>query len=303
MRHPAATTPLLYVPGDRPSLATDLSRAHAARPYSIGVCLEDAVRSENRAQARLAVAEALGTAKSIATHVMIRPDSTESLRHLVDILPMDRIAGFIMPKASVGALEQWLDLAGDKLVMPIMETAAMLDQSEVRVLAELCAAHPARVPCARIGANDLFAVLGGLRRPKGRTVYETPLGAVIDGFVAAFGPRGVPLCGPVMDRFSDDDTPAREVREDVQRGLFGKSAIHPRQLAVIWQSMLPCVEELEQARAIVSPSAPAVFSMHGTMLEPACHRRWAEQVLEVDRMGCVPSHVGVSETAFEFRAD
>ena len=92
-------------------------------------------------------------------------------------------------------------------------------------------------------------------------------------------------------------------REDVQRGLFGKSAIHPRQLAVIWQSMLPCVEELEQARAIVSPSAPAVFSMHGTMLEPACHRRWAEQVLEVDRMGCVPSHVGVSETAFEFRAD
>jgi citrate lyase beta subunit len=292
MRHPAATSPLLYVPGDRATLAEDLRRSHCPKPYSIAICLEDAVRGEDRSRARLIVADALSRAGEIPARVLLRPDSADSLRKVIDVVPMERVAGFVLPKASAASLEQWLSIAGDRLVMPILETGAVLEHAARAAIADLCADHRARVPCARIGANDLFAVLGGLRRPKGRTVYETPLAGVIDDLIATFGPRGVPLCGPVMDWFSDTGTLVREVKEDVHRGLFGKSAIHPCQLAVIWDAMLPTEDELEQARAVVSPSAPAVFAMHGTMLEPACHRPWAERLLELERMAataCMPA--------------
>jgi citrate lyase beta subunit len=284
MRHIAATAPILYIPGDRPSLADDLARVHCTRPYNVAICLEDAVRAEDRPQARLRVAEALAGACEFPRHILIRPDSSESLRLLLEVAPMDRVAGFILPKASSKLLEEWLRLTGDKMIMPILETSVVLDLAGRTGIADLCASQRVRIPCARIGANDLLKLLGGLRRPRGQTIYDTPLARVIDDLIATFAPRGVPLSGPVFDQFSDIDTLSREARADADRGLFGKSAIHPCQLEVIWDAMLPSEHELEQARALMSSGAPAVFAMHGMMLESACHRPWAAQVLEIERL-------------------
>ena len=38
--------------------------------------------------------------------------------------------------------------------------------------------------------------------------------------------------------------------------------------------------ELKQAQDILRDSGQAVFACHGSMLEPATHRRWAERILE-----------------------
>ena len=38
--------------------------------------------------------------------------------------------------------------------------------------------------------------------------------------------------------------------------------------------------ELDEARAILAPDAPAVFKMNGRMCEPATHRRWAQDIID-----------------------
>ena len=56
----------------------------------------------------------------------------------------------------------------------------------------------ARILVLRIGGNDLLNLLG-LRRQRGHTLYETPLGAVIARLVTTFKPHGFRLSAPVFE--------------------------------------------------------------------------------------------------------
>jgi citrate lyase beta subunit len=204
---------------------------------------------------------------------------------MLENLPMDKIAGFVLPKASASVIHQWIEMSfGLHTIIPILETRDALDPGGRRDLALACAAHPSQIPGARIGANDLFSLLGGLRRPGGRTVYETPVGRVIDNLLETFCAQGVRLCAPVCDRIDDLNTLERELQEDIHRGLFAKTAIHPSQVQVIWKSYEPCKNELLDARRILDPQSPAVFGSDGNMLEPACHSQWARQLTSRDAL-------------------
>lgn len=102
---------------------------------------------------------------------------------------------------------------------------------------------------------------------------------MIDGLIEAFCAQGVKLCAPVCDRMGDLATLKREVVEDIYRGLFAKTAIHPKQVQTIWHAYQPVAGEIEEARRILDPDAPAVFGINGDMLEPACHGEWARRLL------------------------
>jgi citrate lyase beta subunit len=271
---------MLYVPADKPDLAEVLSVNHNLGVCSLAVCLEDAVRPENRKKAAANLRRALGQAREVQRPIFVRPANADALEWLLENLSLDRIVGFILPKASVAAIHLWTEKSfGMHTILPILETRDALDPVGRRELAQACAAHPSLIPGARIGANDLFALLGGLRRPVGRTVYETPVGRVIDGLLETFSAQGVRLCAPVCDRIRDLATLERELQEDILRGLFAKTAIHPSQVHAIWRCYLPTSNELDDARRILDPAAPAVFGSNGDMLEPACHAEWARRLI------------------------
>ncbi len=275
--------PMLYVPADRPDLAALLSGERDLGICSIAVCLEDAVRAENRSDAAMQVCRTLEKLEHIPRPVFIRPADEDAFDRLLEHLPVDRIAGFILPKATVAAIHVWTERSyGLHTILPILETREVLDPMARRDLAQACAAHPSVIPGVRIGANDLFRQLGGLRRPPGRTIYETPVGHVIDGLLETFCAHGISLCAPVSDRINDLATLLREVEEDIQRGLFAKTAVHPKQVHAIWAAYLPAAGEVAEARQILDPDAPAVFGSNGDMLEPACHGEWARRLLERD---------------------
>ncbi len=277
--------PMLYVPADRPDLVAVLEGQRELGVCSIAVCLEDAVRPDNRKKAARQLRRALGRVRGMPRPIFIRPADADALEWMLDHLPMDRVAGFILPKATVPSIHLWTEKCyGLHTILPILETREALDPVGRRELAQACAAHPPVIPGARIGANDLFSLLGGLRRPAGRTVYETPVGRVIDGLLEAFCAQGVKLCAPVCDRIGDLATLEREVAEDIHRGLFAKTAIHPKQVEAIWQSYQPAAGEIEEARQILDPAAPAVFGSNGDMLEPACHGEWARRLLHRDEL-------------------
>lgn len=277
--------PMLYVPADRPDLAEVLGGQRDLGVCCIAVCLEDAVRPDHRKKAASTLCRILETLEHSPRQIFVRPADNDAFDWLLEYLPVDKIAGFILPKATVHTIHLWTEKSyGLHTILPILETREALDSVGRRELAQACAAHPPVIPGARIGANDLFSLLGGLRRPSGRTIYETPVGRVIDGLLEAFSAQGVRLCAPVCDRTSDLETLQREVVEDIHRGLFAKTAIHPRQVHAIWRSYLPDPAEIDEAQLILQPDAPAVFGLNGDMLEPACHGEWARRLLQRDAL-------------------
>ena len=272
--------PLLYVPADRPGLRGILSGDRNLGVCCLAICLEDAVRPANRAAAASELSSALQESHRLPRPVFVRPASVDMLDYLLETPGVDRLAGFIIPKATVSTITTWVErTCGLFRLLPILESREALDPIGRRDLAETCAAHRPLIPAARIGANDLFCLLGGLRRPEGRTIYETPVGFVIDSLIEAFCARGVGLCGPVFDRIDDFVTLKKEVEDDVSRGLYAKTAITPAQVDHIWTGYMPSAREVIEAQRILETDAPAVFSIHGTMLEPSCHSEWARRLM------------------------
>ncbi len=277
--------PLLYVPADRPDLIEVVTGEKFPEVSAVAVCLEDAVRASERPRLAAGLGSLLARIGGAhpsggRPHVFLRPADEEILTILLDLPGIERIDGFILPKATPRRIEQWAEIThGRYALLPILETREALSPWGRHELAEACLIHRALIPRVRIGANDLFSLLGGLRRPPGRTVYETPVGRVIDELLTVFAPRGLALCGPVFDRLDDHATLARECQEDVQRGCFAKTALTPRQVEIIAESYRPTAEETQEAMQLLDPAAPAVFRWGGAMQEPACHRAWAEGIV------------------------
>lgn len=273
--------PMLYTPADRPDLASVLGGRRDLGICSVAVCLEDAVRPDNRQAAAEALCRTLASLEAVPRSVFIRPADVAALEWLIEHLPLEHISGFILPKATVAKIHLWVERsAGLHTLLPILESREALDPGGRRELAQACAAHPPLIPGARIGANDLFCLLGGLRRPPGHTIYETPLGRVVDELIEAFSEISTQLCGVVFDRVKDNETFEREVQEDIYRGLYAKTVVNPIQSRKVWAWYKPDECDLDEAAQILNPNAPAVFAWKGHMLEIACHMRWAQKLVD-----------------------
>ncbi len=277
----AEIAPLLYLPANRPELGAIMRGEKAVGVCALAICLEDAVRPGDRiAAARNLAAELALMPSRPPRPIFIRPADLEMLNRLLDSIPLHTVAGFILPKATSNSISEWsASLGGQLPLLPILESRQTLDPAGRRDLSQACAQHRANIPRVRIGANDLLSLLGGLRRPPGHTIYETPVGRIIDALIECFSLVGIPLCGSVFDRLDDLATLGRECIADQHRGLFAKTAVNPEQVKLIWQSSAPTSAEIEEATRILQPDCPAVFSLHGAMHEPACHAAWARQVI------------------------
>ncbi|OYW12937.1 MAG: hypothetical protein B7X02_03140, partial [Rhodospirillales bacterium 12-54-5] len=173
---------------DRPDLADVLGGQRDLGVCSLAVCLEDALLPENRKTAAKELCRILEVLTFVPRSIFIRPADVETLEWLIEHLPLEHISGFILPKATVAKIHLWVERsAGLHPLLPILESREALDPMGRRELAQACAAHPSLIRGARIGANDLLSLLGGLRRPPGRTIYETPVGRVIDELLEASG--------------------------------------------------------------------------------------------------------------------
>jgi len=291
--------PMLYIPATRPDLGSVLRQPSVRCPHSITVCLEDAVDPFDRTDAAKGLAVTLEKLKDEPRSLFVRPADEDLLNRVLDTFPLHRISGIVLPKATVERVNRWVELtSGFIQIVPILESAEALDPIGRTDLGSVCNAHRTSIDFARIGANDLLKLLGGLRRPKGKTIYETPVGRVIDSLLEVFSLIHLPLCGPVFDHFSDTETLARELEEDVSRGLFSKTVIHPSQLETIWNSYRPPIADIQDAMQLLHPDAPAVMSFNGSMLEKACHSDWAMRILLLARLHGIPMDIetGLSDT-------
>ena len=127
--------------------------------------------------------------------------------------------------------------------------------------------------------DDLLHQLGVRRSPR-RSVYDTALGGAIAMLSGIFLPHGFNLSAPVFEGLAFPKVLAQEVERDLLHGLFGKTAVHPDQIAQIEKAYRVAAKDFEMATLMLEQSAPAVFRMHDTMCEAATHRHWARAILD-----------------------
>lgn len=274
----------LYMPVLHPKVREIVSGAVPAPASSIVLCLEDALHEADVERGVSTLVNLLGAVpdrrSGAAPRLFVRPRSYDMAARLRATRGIGRIDGFVAPKVRVETLPDWISLlAGSDLrLMPTIETAEFFDPARIVAMRDLIAGSGLdRVAALRLGGNDLLGTMG-LRRQRGVTSYEGPLGWFLSMAASILVSSGIPVAAPVFDVIDDVETLRREVERDVAMGFVSKTAIHPSQVPVIEAAMSVSPEEEEAARAILQEEARAVFQIGGVMCEPATHAGWARRV-------------------------
>lgn len=314
--HPYALGASLYMPATRSDIWQVISRAKLKNINSVIICLEDAVSETDVEIALIQLQsllttwarymETLSTAGNSAYGtsatferplVFVRPRHAQMLRQLADFDHIGLLDGFVLPKVDMPSLSNWRMacqyISSDSLLMPTLETAALFNPIHNQEMAvALKEAFDQPVFALRIGGNDLFAALR-LRRPKNSSVYNTPIGTLISQLLGCFVPYGFYLTAPVFEYLDQPTLFMQELMQDVSLGLVGKTVIHPSQIPLVHQAFCVPATVFDEAQAILDSEAKAVFKYNNTMLEPATHRAWAEEVIKrAEAFGVVADGVG-----------
>ena len=250
---------------------------------SIAVCLEDAVLEKDIQTAmvnlKLLLQKRLEQPNLHAPALFIRPRNIEMAKHIVDWELNHSYSGMILPKFTLYDLKSWMDVLPANInLMPTLETKEIFDMGHNVELNQALKYDFHKTLCLRIGGNDLLSCLN-LRRPKNTTIYQTPVGILISQLAGLFIPAGFQLSSPVCEHIDHTQLLINELCQDMNNGIYTKTAIHPSQIEHIHQAFQINTEEFHEAQQILSHDAKSVFKSQGSMLEPATHRNWAELVL------------------------
>jgi citrate lyase subunit beta/citryl-CoA lyase len=240
----------LFVPGDRPDR---FAKAMASGADAVVLDLEDAVAPSHKQDALAHVVAFLGELGELgenadAPSVVVRVNAAGSAwveGELAALAGVGRPLVVMVPKAesAVVLAEIVALLPAGSGTIPLLETAAgLLDVREV-------AAAPGVLRLA-FGHLDLCAQLG-LSPDDDRRLGPARFALVVASAAASLPP---PVDG-VSTAITDDDETTRATRSAVASGFTGKLCIHPSQVTVVHEALLPTGAELAWARSVTGSAA------------------------------------------------
>ena len=249
----------LYVPGDRPDR---FAKALSAGADQVILDLEDAVAPGHKAEAREAVAAFLSG--PVGGSVAVRPNGAGTPWHEADLAmlaaapyrPALRLPKIDGPEDVDRVLPRF---AGTEVeVTCLLESALGIEQA-------YAVARHGGVSAIALGEADLRAELGitaedGLDWLRVRAVVAARAAGLEPPLMAAY---------PWLD---DPDGLAASCRRGAALGLRGRTAIHPRQIAVIREAFAPTEAEVADARLVLDAlagAAGAVRLSDGRMVDEA----------------------------------
>lgn len=278
----------LFVPGIRPEL---FAKALASDADAISFDLEDAVAGERKAEARAQVADFLRTdaARNCGKELIVRVNAPGTAGFEADLHAVARpgVTLLNIPKcdsadglrAAIAALEKAEAANG---VAPALCVLANIETPKgLRLAAEIAAAHP-RVAGLQIGYLDLFEPLGVDRRD------ATAVHAVMFAVRMAAGEAGVFAYDGAWGNIKDAQGFRAEAEMARRLGFWGKSCVHPSQVAIANEVFRPSGEEIAFARKIVAAAGKAqaagqgVFTIDGRMIDAPAIRR-AEKLVSLSK--------------------
>ena len=295
---------LLYVPALNAGLAKKIRDDSFECLTSVAICLEDSIRDDALDSAEKQVFRTLDEIGGYNIRgdrlplIFIRIRTPEHMRHMYELLKPYRnlVTGYILPKFDLSNCEGYRDMIcginKDRkepvYVMPILESRMIADiKSRTDTLIKIrdnIDSMKDYVLNVRVGGNDL-SNLYGLRRGTDQNIYQ--IGVVRDilmDIINVFASDYV-VSGPVWEYFGRNVSEpwAEGLREELSldrlNGFIGKTAIHPSQLPLIYESMKVKSCDYNDALRILGWSRSAFgvekSSDDTRMNEVKCHGRWA----------------------------
>lgn len=247
----------LFVPATRPER---IPKALATGADAVIVDLEDAVAESQKSEARANLDEFLHTHPQ--ARVLVRINAPTHAEQAADLALCARHAGVIgvlLPKVE-SAVKVALAVSCGKPVWPIIESARGLAH-----LAEI--AHAKGVERLSFGALDLGLDLGLASGTAGaeRILDQARYAVLLQSRLADLAP---PL-DSVFPDIKDLHGLAQAVTDARDMGFGGLLCIHPSQVAVVHETLMPSVEELDWAQRILAAGASGdgVFVVDGQMVD------------------------------------
>ncbi|MEU9714940.1 CoA ester lyase [Streptomyces sp. NPDC047976] len=263
----------LYVPGDRPER---FGKALACGADAVVVDLEDAVAPVRKAVARDAVVAFLERGHQRPVYVRVNPLGSGGEEDLT-ALRGTRVSGVRLPKC-----ERPAQVAGAARLLPGVPLVPLLETALGIEHAHAIATGDAMVSGLAFGEADLAAELGTGHRD----VLDSAAHRVLLAAAAARLPRP-PLS--VFPAVRDLDGLAVDCVRGRERGFFGRSVVHPAQVAVANAAFTPAAGEVDAARRLVESVERAGADGSGAWLDEngglvdAAALRQARAVLDTAR--------------------
>ncbi|MET4426885.1 CoA ester lyase [Mycolicibacterium sp. 624] len=253
---------LLFVPGCRPER---FAKALAAQPDMVVLDLEDAVPAEQKDRARQEVGAWLAAGNAAA----VRINGVGTSWHSSDLDLMAEVGAPVMlPKAEEPDAVADATRGGRLGIIALIETAA-------GVLAAPKIAEVPGVHRLAFGHIDFCAQLGV--DPGDRDSLLAARIALV--LASAAAGLSAPADG-VTTALNDSNMLRDDIRYARRLGFGAKLCIHPAQVDVVHEAMLPSAVEVEWARRIVSVSGPrdAAVTVDGQMVDAPVVKR-AQRIL------------------------
>jgi (3S)-malyl-CoA thioesterase len=253
---------VLFLPASNPRA---IEKARTLDADMIILDLEDAVRDEDKAQARAAAVEALAGGFD-ARITALRVNPVGHREHGADMLAARRSRAnyVVLPKVADTKAVHDTRAVSERPILAMIETPrGVLDVLDIaRVSAGLIA-----------GTNDLSAELN-LPARTGRRGLTTALQRIILAARAV----GIPAFDGVFNGLEDEVGLAAEAEEGRDFGFDGKSVIHPSQIATVNRVFSPSAQEVEAAQALVAAATGGAERHDGRMIE-AMHVAQARRLI------------------------
>lgn len=296
---------LLYTPALNESIAETIMTNKYDTLTSLALCLEDSISEESLEAAEEQLRETLLILKRSSVNLPLLFVRVRSVDHLNRIHTMlseaeSILTGYVLPKFDLTNCESYCHLIRefnsnrkDRLyIMPILESKTVADSGNRADILWSIKHHLDTVHeyilNVRVGGND-FSNMYGLRRSETQNIYQ--IGVIRDilvNIISVFASDYV-VSGPVWEYFGTDDSEPwaeglrKEIELDQLNGFVGKTAIHPSQLPIIYESLKVQKRDYDDAYSIVNWSSDGLAvakSADGQrMNELKCHLKWAKRVL------------------------
>ena len=249
----------LFVPATR---IDRVAKAFASGTDAVIVDLEDAVAGVDKAEARKALRSYYDGNDYQPIWVRInQAGSTDFEEDLKICQQMPNLAGLILPKAEQVADIEKVHNATGLPIIALIETALGLYQIDSMAKAaglltfsygflDLCNDLQVQVGTA---AADIIA---------NQIRYQLLLTSKVHSLLAPID--------TVYTDFNDDEGLSQRVQLWSQMGMSGMLCIHPKQVAVVQQSLQPTDAEIEFAKQVVEAyqrSGQAIFKIDGNMVD------------------------------------
>ncbi len=247
----------LFIPGNTPSMIQNLD---VFESDSVIIDFEDSVISYDKDAARILINNFLSKFKFNEFNIYIRINDSLNPNFLKDVettFDLD-INGYVLPKASLEAINKLNKLIKNKHLIPIIESPLALLKAEEM-------AQCKNVTGLLLGAEDYTKELGISRSLIGTEIlYARSYIAIVCN---AYGIESI----DTPYTLKDDEVGLREDSINAKNlGFTAKSLIHPNQVDIVNDVFSPTSNEIFEAKRIIKKSEKlnkGAFSLDGKMID------------------------------------